>query len=637
MAKRKRAKVVGPQTSIDMFDDSFEYVKEENRPISHENHIEDSQKFKENNQHDFTFDFIDFDDELKKIKREDQNLRSEQIFINDQYYNQVFSILCRHSKLLSNSSTYEIKQSQKGNFDKNGDGTPSTKEQKELRLKISDILKDKKSGYQTDVYELLDKYFRKTKDENYIAIPQQSAQQTIKLATDALFSNEQSKSLYNVHPWDYTGKPGDLGYKKEGNGCIRGESIAILTSQQCSIERKKISWRRDNCLQTIPEKLYNLLTFPPDLRKILKIDNLGVDPIFTRLSNLIDLRQVRIIPLYIGYKIEIVYKKVISEKLEVAIEKFKCVSKDRYMGIDIGVNNTIGIGCLDVSQLDNVKIIGYHPILIKGKYLKSINQWFNKVTSELYSMYMKQQGFQGKESKGTTVKMGKKFKILSQNRNNFFYDTFHKLSNFVVTYCRYFKIGTIIIDWSKGIKQNMNMGKANNQNFAYIPYSTKLIRMIKYKARLFGIKTIIQNGAYTSLSSFPDDEPFDWTVKNIEHDGLKPNDYGRIHRGLFRTNKGIYINDDIMSSFNQIRKYLIAIGKPIVIGKGIPNIAKQLSAKEEQLKLSADNMHKINGVVGGMLHPICLEVKKLLSEGSRFLISRIDMNRFVNNVDNIHN
>jgi len=96
---------------------------------------------------------------------------------------------------------------------------------------------------------------------------------------------------------------------------------------------------------------------------------------------------------------------------------------------------------------------------------------------------------------------------------------------------------------------------------------------------------------------------------------------------LFRTNKGIYINDDIMSSFNQIRKYLIAIGK------GIPNIAKQLSAKEEQLKLSADNMHKINGVVGGMLHPICLEVKKLLSEGSRFLISRIDMNRFVNNVN----
>ena len=382
MVKRKRTKVGGSQTSIDMFDNISWTVEE--RPISHENHIEDSQKFKENSRHDFTFDFIDFDDELKKIKKEDQNLRAEIIYINDIYYNKIFSILCIHSKCLSNSSTYEIKQSQKGNFDKNGDGTSSTKEQRELRSKISDILEDKKPGYQTDIYELLDKYFRTSKNENYIAIPQQSAQQTVKLATDALFSNEQSKLSYLVHPWDYTGKPGDLGYKKEGKGCIRGESIAIFTNQQCSIERKKISWRRNNGSHTIPEKLYNLLTFPSDLRKILKIDNLNVDPIFTRLSNLIDMRQVRIIPLYIGYKIEIIYKKVISEKLQKFIERFKDVSKDRLMGIDIGVNNTMAIGCLDVSQLDNVKIIGYHPILIKGQYLKSVNQWFNKMTSELY-------------------------------------------------------------------------------------------------------------------------------------------------------------------------------------------------------------------------------------------------------------
>jgi putative transposase len=635
MAKRKRVKVVGPQKSLSFFDDTFKSSEEESRHISHENHIEDSKLFKEDNQHDFTFDFIDFDDELKKIKKEDLNLRAEIIYIDDPYYNKIFSILCGYSKLLSNSSTYEIKQSQMKNFDKNGDGTSSTKEQKELRLKISDILEDKKPGYQTDIYELLDKYFRTSKDENYTAIPRKSAQQTIKLATDALFSNEQSKSLYNVHPWDYTGKPGDLGYKKEGHGCIRGESIAIFTNQQCSIEKRSRPKNQTRKNKNNKEGSFydsynpfidkNCLTFPPDLRKTLKIDTLSVDPIITRLSNLVDLRQVRIIPLYIGYKIEIVYRKVIPEKLQKFIDKFKDVSKDRYMGIDIGVNNTMGIGCLDVSQLDNIRMIGNHPILIKGQYLKSINQWFNKMTSELYSMYMKQQGgkrlklLQGKESKGTTVKMGKKFKILSQNRDNFFKDTFHKLSHFVITYCVYFKIGTIIIDWSKGIKQNANMGKVNNQNFAYIPFSTKLIRMIKYKARLFGIKTIIQNGSYTSLSSFPDNEPFDETTKNIKDGGLKPDNFGRISRGLFITNKGLKINDDIMSSFNQIRKYLIAIGKPIVIGKGIPNI------------------EKINGVVGGMLHPICLEVKKLLSEGSRFLISRIDMNRSVNNVKNYNN
>lgn len=155
----------------------------------------------------------------------------------------------------------------------------------------------------------------------------------------------------------------------------------------------------------------------------------------------------------------------------------------------------------------------------------------------------------------------------------------------------------------------MDMGRVNNQNFAYIPFSTKLIRMIKYKARFYGIKVIIQNGAYTSLSSFPDNEPFDWTVKNIKDDGLKQNAIGRISRGMFITNKGLKINDDVMSSYNQIRKYRIAIGK------GIPNI------------------DKINGLGDVMLRPICLRIEKLLAEGSKSLISMIHTKKFsINNV-----
>lgn len=621
---KKRQNLGKAQKSLFDTLDISEEEKKEIKNISHENHTEDSIKEKNN-----TFDFEDFDDELKN--KEDQNLRSEQIFINDPYYNQIFSILCRHSKGLSNSSTYEIKQSQKENFDYNGDKSSSTKQQRELRLKISDILKYKNPGYHTNIYQLLDIYFRTTNNENYVSIPAQSAQQIIKLTTDAIFSNERSKEDYHIHPWDYTGPPGDLGYKKEGKGCIRGESISILTNQQCHIEKLSRSWRRKKGLQKIPEKMYNFLTFSKDLRKSLKIDSLNVDPILTRLSSMIDLRHVRIIPLYIGYKIEIVYKKVISEKLQNAIEKFKNISKDRYMGIDIGINNTMAIGCLDLSkninglnngnlqnsnniqnQLDIIRIIGNHPILIIGKYLKSINQWFNKKTSELYSIYYRQQGFKGKESKGQTVKMGKKFRIISRNRDNFLSDIFHKLSNFVIRYCLFFRIGTIIIDWSKGIKQNMDIGRVNNQNFAYIPYSTKLIRMMKYKARFYGIKVIIQNGAYTSVSSFPDNEPFDWIVKNIKNGGLKDNSLGRISRGMFVTNNGLKINDDIMSSYNQIRKYRITIGK------GIPNI------------------EKINGLADGMLRPICLRIEKLLSEGSKYLISMIHTKKPLgHNVNNL--
>ena len=504
------------QVSVEYGWSSFEVRKNLDKlPISHRRSLDrDSKEFDD----DWSFDFVDFDDELKKIKKKDLDdfikLRSEQIYINEYEfvegeYNKVFSILCIYSKNIFNSSIYQIKQAMKKNFDYDykydDQGNIIEKRkvsnvEKKLRLDIFNILNEKDEdgrilqGYQYKIYGLLDDYFRLEGDENYIAIPQQTSQQAIKMACDALYSNEQSKISFKYHPWDYTGEPGDIGYKKEGKGCINGEGIAILTNQQCHIERKNVRIKGPNEKKICVKK--NCLTFPPDLRKSLGLDTLGVNPIPVRLGLGIDLRHVRIVPLKIGYKVEIVYKKVIPGKIEKIIEGFKSMIKkvDRIMGIDIGVNNTMGIGCLEIDPVTNKPIIiGHHPILIIGKYLKSVNQWFNKEVARLYSIYMKQQGFEGSKSKGQTVKMGKKFKILSMNRDNSLKDIFHKLSNLIVKYCWHARIGTIVIDWSKGIKQNMRMGDVGNQNFAYIPFATKLIKMIKYKARLFGIKVVQNN------------------------------------------------------------------------------------------------------------------------------------------------
>ena len=223
---------------------------------------------------------------------------------------------------------------------------------------------------------------------------------------------------------------------------------------------------------------------------------------------------------------------------------------------------------------------------------------------------MKQQGFEGSKSKGQTVKMGKKFKILSMNRDNSLKDIFHKLSNLIVKYCWHARIGTIVIDWSKGIKQNMRMGDVGNQNFAYIPFATKLIKMIKYKARLFGIKVVQNNGAYTSLSSFPDDEEFNWKVKNIKDGGLKDDNFGRIFRGLFRTNSGLEINADILGAFNQIRKYRISIKKPIDMSEIV----------KFENELGKPDLDKRNGVVDAMLHPVSMRIERVLSEKSIILV-----------------
>ena len=546
MPKRKISK---GQSSIDSWDSEKPIlISLPSIPISHKNHILGT-----SNENDKD---IIYDDEDNK---EDQNLRSEQIFIDNPKFNKKFSPMCHFSKNLYNSSIYEIRQSFTGHINE------------ELRKKISVLLENKPEGYQTKIYKFLDGYFRQNNDENYTKLPEQSVQQTIKLATDAWFSNEQSREKYETDlekRKDYTGKPGICGYKRTD------ESIMIFTNQQCHIERKeKFDKRRIN--DPIPGKIIKYyLIFPPEL---------GIPDIPTRLpvsksrGGNIDLRHVRIIPMNIGYNIEIVYKKVISEKKQHLIEKFMLLSQNRIMGIDLGVNNIMAI----------VNNIGNHPIIIKNGIIKSTNQWFNKITSELISIYMRQQGFKGEYSKGIPVKMGKKFKILSQNRSNLIKDIFHKLSRFVVRYCLKDKIGTIVIGLNKFWKQFVNMGKISNQNFVYIPHS-KLIKMIKYKAREYGIKVIVHEESYTSKCSFLDNETIEY------HDiymGKRLTDEG--HRGLFRTNKGILINSDINGAYNVIRKC-------------IPN--------------AFDNIDG-HGLVGGVvLRPMSLNLKDLFSNKFKNLI-----------------
>ena len=50
-------------------------------------------------------------------------------------------------------------------------------------------------------------------------------------------------------------------------------------------------------------------------------------------------------------------------------------------------------------------------------------------------------------------------------RYNKLQEIFHKLSKIVVQHCIKNNIGTIVIGYNIGWKQNSNMGKRNNQNF----------------------------------------------------------------------------------------------------------------------------------------------------------------------------
>ena len=90
-----------------------------------------------------------------------------------------------------------------------------------------------------------------------------------------------------------------------------------------------------------------------------------------------------------------------------------------------------------------------------------------------------------------------------------------------------------------GNKKNKGM-----QNFTYIPYDM-FLKMLQYKCENNGIRYITVDESYTSGTSFLDEE-----------DPMKEN-YNkkrRIHRGLFRSNKGEYINADVNGAYQILKK-----------------------------------------------------------------------------------
>ena len=193
------------------------------------------------------------------------------------------------------------------------------------------------------------------------------------------------------------------------------------------------------------------------------------------------------------------------------------------MGIDLGVDNLI-------TAVWNTE---QPPVILNGRPLKSINQYYNKVRA----------GLQAAAKKGNQKEKTKRISRLTEKRNRKVKDYLHKASRKVVELAKAAGTGVIIIGNNKGWKQKVNLGNRTNQNFVSIPYR-KLIEMISYKAALAGIEVRIVNESYSSGTSYLDGEMPEQKYYNSSR---------RIHRGLFRSNGGITINADVNAAY-QIMK-----------------------------------------------------------------------------------
>lgn len=245
------------------------------------------------------------------------------------------------------------------------------------------------------------------------------------------------------------------------------------------------------------------------------------------------INQVKIKPVRDYLRVEIIYTIKLEDKLN--------RNSNRIISIDLGIDNLATI----------INNINKRPIIINGKPLKSINHYYNKQKAYL----------QERLERCQKKKTSKRLQRLSEKRNNKIADYLHKTSKLIIDYCNQFKIGTIIIGYSKQWKLKVNLGKRNNQTFTNIPFNN-LIWMIQYKAIQDNINVIIQEESYTSKASYFDNDK----VPIFGHKGQKNFSGKRIKRGLYRCKDGSFVNADINGSLNIMRKATNDVVKPV--GKG---------------------------------------------------------------------
>ncbi|MBU0491281.1 MAG: IS200/IS605 family accessory protein TnpB-related protein, partial [Chloroflexi bacterium] len=105
-------------------------------------------------------------------------------------------------------------------------------------------------------------------------------------------------------------------------------------------------------------------------------------------------------------------------------------------------------------------------------------------------------------------------------------------------------IGTLVIGKNPHWKQQINIGKRNNQSFVAVPHA-RFVDMLVYKAELVGIRVALSEESYTSKTSFLDWEP---PYKQEAYAGR------RVTRGLFQASDGRIINADVNGAYQIIRK-----------------------------------------------------------------------------------
>lgn len=247
-----------------------------------------------------------------------------------------------------------------------------------------------------------------------------------------------------------------------------------------------------------------------------------------------NVKQARIVPRSSYYVIEVIYERA---------EHPPTGDPTWYASVDLGVNNLAAIS-------SNKR--PFTPRLVNGRPMKSTNQFYNKRKADLQHQL---------GTTGTTARMER----LTTRRTRRINHYLHAASRAIIALLKAEGIGTLVIGKNALWKQKSELGRVNNQHFVQLPHA-RFIDMLEYKAKLVGIRVILQEESYTSQASALDLDPlpvYSPTDEEGHHFSGK-----RITRGLYRAADGRVLNADINGSANILRKAL-----PKAFADGIEGIA----------------------------------------------------------------
>ena len=275
------------------------------------------------------------------------------------------------------------------------------------------------------------------------------------------------------------------------------------------------------------------------------------------------------------YRTSIIHKinkktnKIATIETEELVEaRYTCEFLQSVAGIDQNLDHlAVGVVSPDGTTAFNYDI----------KYLKSVNQYWNKKKAKLQAdiSYQKQllkelaepsekldlyKTFLTEYSVSRLIagveillkKLKNKLKRITTKRNRKIDNYTHQLSRKLVNHLSELGVQNIIYGKNVNFKKEINLGRVTNQNFVNIPFN-QIIERLRYKACLAGINFMTVEESYTSKTSFLDEEKLHSYKRNRPK--KKYTFLGnRFARSLFRSKEGHVIHADINASFNIIRK-----------------------------------------------------------------------------------